>query len=92
MSYRVNGNIFIVGIQNVSNAGVVEAVVIEVTGERSFKWLAAGRITMWSGSFDTCDGRNDFISDCFKAHSDHIEDYNVELLAVKGTFFNPTAF
>lgn len=86
MSYRVNGNIFIVGIQNISNTKVVDAVVIQVTGERSFKWLAAGRMTRWYGSFDTCDGRKDFISDCFKTKSDHQEDYNVELVAVKGTF------
>ena len=86
MSYRVNGNIFIVGIQNTSNSEVVDAVVIQVTGERSFKWLAAGRMSSWVGDLDACDGRNDFISDCFKTESDHLEDYNVELVADKGTF------
>ena len=81
MSYRVSGNIFIVGIQSLSDEKVVDAVVIHITGEKSFKWLAAGRMSQWDGDFSNCDGDKDFIHDCFKADSEYLEDYNLELVA-----------
>ena len=81
MSYRVSGNIFIVGIQSLSDEKVVDAVVIHITGEKSFKWLAAGRMSQWDGDFSNCDGDKDFILDCFNADSEYLEDYNLELVA-----------
>ena len=87
MSYRVSGNIFVVGIQSLSDEKVVDAVVIHITGERSFKWLAAGRISQWEGEFSNCDGDKDFIADCFNAVSENLEDYNLELVAAKGISF-----
>ena len=87
MSYRVSGNIFIVGIQNISNKNVVDAVVIHITGESSYKWLAAGRMPKWDGDFSNCDEDKDFISDCFDTESENIEDYNLELVAAKGIYF-----
>ena len=84
MSYRVSGNIFVVGIQSVSDEKVVDAVVIHITGERSFKWLAAGKMSNWEGDFSNCDGDKDFITDCFHTESAHLEDHNLELVAEKG--------
>ena len=87
MSYRVSGNIFIVGIQSLSDKKVVDAVAIHITGERSFNWLAAGRMSQWDGDFNDCDGDKDFIPDCFDTVSENLEDYNVELVAAKGMSF-----
>ena len=94
MSYRISGNIFIIGIQSPSDENVVDAVVIQVTGERSFDWLAAGRMSQWDGDFRKCDGDKDFIPDCFDTKSENVEDYNLELVAAKGTFLslNVSAF
>ena len=87
MSYRVSGNMFIVGIQSLSDEKVVDAVVIHITGEGSFMWLAAGRMSHWRGDIRNCDGDKDFVPDCFEAESENLEDYNLELAAVKGISF-----
>ena len=86
MYYRVSGNTFIVGIQSPSDENVVDAVVIHITGERSFDWLAAGRMSQWEGDFSNCNGDKDFIPDCFDTMSENLEDYSLELVAAKGIF------
>ena len=87
MSYRVSGNIFVVGMQSHSDENIVDAVVILITGEGSFDWLAAGRMSNWEGDFSNCGGDKDFIPDCFETEAKNVEDYNLELVAAKGIYF-----
>ena len=87
MSYRVSGNIFVVGMQSHSDENVVDAVVIHITGEGSFNWLAAGRMSNWKGDFSNCGGDKDFIPDCFDTEAEIVRDYNVKLVAAKGICF-----
>ena len=79
MSYRLKENQFFVGCRK--NA-YLYMVLIQVTGERTFDWIASRKIHL---TYDSkCDSKEDFTSECFEGEEESKDDYDLKLVAKKG--------